>query len=184
MSKIFTIFASCLLLCLGSCGGEKTTFEFMPNMMDQPSVKAQEEAPRLPVAGTIARGALPYPYAQDEGDQAGQELVNPLPLTRNVMLHGQAVFNTYCLVCHGPRGQGDGPVIPKFPRPPTLTSEKVTTWSDGRIFHVITMGQNLMPSYASQVPREDRWAAIHYLRVLQRAEHPTAEDIEQLWNWH
>ena len=50
-------------------------------------------------------------------------------------------------------------------------------WSDGNIYHVITNGQNVMPSYASQVSREDRWAIIHYIRVLQRSKNATDEDI-------
>ena len=71
-------------------------------------------------------------------------------------------------------GQGDGYIVPKFPRPPTLQSDKVRNWPDGNIYHVITMGQNLMPSYASQILPADRWAVIHYVRALQRSQHPTA----------
>jgi mono/diheme cytochrome c family protein len=61
--------------------------------------------------------------------------------------------------------------------PPSLLSEKVRAWPDSRIFHIITRGQNLMPSYASQILPEDRWAAVHYVRALQRAAHPTAADL-------
>ena len=53
-------------------------------------------------------------------------------------------------------------------------------WGDGHIFHVITKGQGVMPSYAQQIQPEDRWAVIHYVRALQRAEHPTEEDIRAL----
>jgi mono/diheme cytochrome c family protein len=37
-----------------------------------------------------------------------------------------------------------------------------------------------MPSYATQIMPNDRWAVIRYLRVLQRAEKPTPEDVEEL----
>ncbi|HZE19942.1 MAG TPA: cytochrome c, partial [Candidatus Angelobacter sp.] len=65
----------------------------------------------------------------------------------------------------------------KFPMPPSLLSEKVSGWPDGRIYHVITRGQNLMPSYSSQILPEDRWAVIHYVRALERAAHPLPQDL-------
>ena len=95
-----------------------------------------------------------------------------------MLLRGKHLFNTYCIVCHGPMGEGDGFIIPKFPRPPSLQSDKVRGWPDGRFYHVMTAGQNLMPSYASQIAREDRWAIAHYIRVLHRAKNPTAEDLK------
>jgi mono/diheme cytochrome c family protein len=84
---------------------------------------------------------------------------------------------TYCVVCHGPKGDGQGYIVPKFPMPPSLYSPKVTNWPDGRIYHVITHGQNLMPSYASQILPEDRWAVIHYVRALERAANPLPQDL-------
>ncbi|MFW5740336.1 MAG: c-type cytochrome, partial [Myxococcota bacterium] len=38
---------------------------------------------------------------------------------------------------------------------------------DGRIYHVVTDGQNIMPSYAVQILPRDRWAAVRYVRDLQ-----------------
>jgi mono/diheme cytochrome c family protein len=61
--------------------------------------------------------------------------------------------------------------------PPQLFNDKVMKWSDGRIYHVITHGQGLMMSYASQLLPEQRWAIIHYVRALQRAARPTEEDL-------
>jgi mono/diheme cytochrome c family protein len=77
-----------------------------------------------------------------------------------------------CVVCHGPEGDGQGYIVPIYPMPPSLHSLKVRNWPDGRIFHVITRGQNLMPSYATQILPEDRWAVIHYVRALERSHLP------------
>lgn len=167
------------LALISGCGPrEKPNFIYMPDMYYSPAYKAQEEGSmRLPVKGTIPRGQILYGFTKDQGDQAGASNTNPLPRSLTVMKRGKQVFNTMCIVCHGPNGEGDGSIIPKFPRPPSLQSDKVRGWSDGRIFHVITMGQNLMPSYASQIPVQDRWAAIHYVRVLQRSKHPSQDDI-------
>ncbi|MDO8494421.1 MAG: cytochrome c [Deltaproteobacteria bacterium] len=180
-NKILTVL---FFAALTGCSS-KPAWEFMPDMMDQPSLKAQESAQQLPHGrslltppeGTIPRGFTPYPYKGDP-EGAGANLKNPLSKSQETVLTGEKTFKVYCAVCHGETGFGDGPVIPKFPAPPSLHSDKVRGWSDGRIFHVITEGQGLMPSYASQLDAEQRWAAIHYLRALQKAVNPTAEDVK------
>jgi mono/diheme cytochrome c family protein len=57
---------------------------------------------------------------------------------------------------------------------------------DGQLFHVLTYGQNNMPSYASQLSRDDRWNAILYVRTMQATATsvplptPTAPSTPQL----
>jgi mono/diheme cytochrome c family protein len=173
---------------LSGCGGDgnRPAYEYFPHMMDSPAVKAQEPdddgiAGRLPVPGTIPQRHSPYPFkGQADAEMAGKALANPLKRTKETLLRGQKVFNTYCIVCHGQRGEGNGNVVPKFPMPPSLQSDKIKNWADGSIFHVITNGQNLMGSYASQISPEDRWAVVHYVRVLQRSLNPTDEDLREL----
>ena len=168
------------VVLVSGCGNSKTVLVYMPGMEDQISVKSQEGNMRLPVAGTLPQGFTRYPYAANEGLLAEKKLSNPLPRSKAVMLQGQRAFNTYCSVCHGPRGLGNGSVVPDFPRPPSLHSDKVRNWKDGYIFHVQTAGQNLMPSYTLQVSEENRWAIVHYIRALQRAEKPKSKDIDRL----
>lgn len=177
-----TTLMTLFLLCFSVGCGErlKPTFEYMPGMMDTAVIKAQEFPMRSPVEGTIPRGFEPYPYKAGEGPLAAQKLINPLPMTRDVLMLGQESFNTYCVVCHGPQGLGNGSVVPKFPRPPVLTSDKIRNWKDGEIYHTIMMGQNLMPSYASQTTPKQRWAIAHYIRALQRADRPTEHDLDML----
>lgn len=182
MLLVLMALCSCLIV-LSGCRHETPGFTYMPDMSFSPAYKAQEEGSmRTPPAGTIARGHRPYPYAADP-EAAGVNLKNPLPRTAAVMQAGKNLFNTYCIVCHGPSGEGDGYVVPKFPRPPTLQSDKIKNYPDGRIFHIITMGQNLMPSYASQIEPEERWQIIHYLRALYRSKHPTAQDLKAAENF-
>ncbi|MEW6055188.1 MAG: cytochrome c [Bdellovibrionota bacterium] len=170
-------------VALTGCFGDnkKPTYEFMPHMMDTPAVKAQRPGPfgegmRVPPQGTISQEAEPYRFAKDP-EGAGRSLKNPLPRTMVNLEMGKKLYNTYCIVCHGDKGEGNGSIVPKFPQPPSLHSDKVRDWTDGRLFHVITMGQNLMPSYASQAEPKERWAIIHYVRVLQRALNPSQSDL-------
>lgn len=131
---------------------------------------------REPVSGTVARGFLPYEY-KGMPDSSVKLLSNPLAVSKKVMERGQERFNIYCSPCHGYFGEGDGRMRDQFPKPPSLHNQKVLNWTDGNIFHVITNGQNVMPSYAEQVPVDDRWAIIHYIRSLQRSKNAADEDL-------
>ena len=166
------------MLALSGCGKRKDpSFVFMPDMAYQPSYKAQEEnPPRMPVKGTIHRGYVKDEVPEDI-EQAGV-LRNPLTRNRQVLQEGQKYYNVYCAVCHGPYGEGNGSIVPRYPQPPSLQSDKIRGYPDGKIYHVITKGQNLMPSYAQQVEPRTRWAIIHYLRALQKAKSPTNEEMK------
>jgi mono/diheme cytochrome c family protein len=136
---------------------------------------------RLPVAGTIPRGYQPYPYLSADKEvalQAGAELVNPVKATMAEMQRGQVVYRTYCYPCHGELGEGNGPVVgpERYPAPPSLTTDVVKKYPDGQIFHIITKGQNLMPGYAEQIPRDDRWKAVWFVRALGRATEMAPEE--------
>jgi mono/diheme cytochrome c family protein len=131
---------------------------------------------RPPVPGTVARGFLPYPY-KARPEEAGKYLANPLPVTKKTLDLGQQKYNTFCSPCHGNFGRGDSRLNGQFPNPPTLHSDKVREWPDGNMYHVITEGQNVMPSYAAQMGRDERWAVVHYIRVLQRARQAKESDL-------
>ena len=172
--------------------------EFMNDMAAQPKAKTQMTygrrfdpegfghiAARDPVPGTLPRGFAPYPLASLGKDpqaiaRAGELLKNPLPTTLAHMQAGQQLFKVYCAVCHGPRGLGDGPVTGegRFPTPPSLHTDKARQYADGSIFHIITQGTEIMPSYADKLDPEERWQVIEFVRALQRAEHPRPEDLK------
>ena len=160
------------------CGSKKDPqVELIQDMMQQPSIKAQDYdhhgdgdgkmAMRLPPEGTVPKGHKPYTISTSE--EAEQKLVNPVELTDEILKRGQQQFYTYCFVCHGALGEGNGPVAEKMlAKPPSLLSEKIRGWKDGGIYHMITSGRGLMGSMASQIPNEeDRWAIVHFIRHLQ-----------------
>jgi mono/diheme cytochrome c family protein len=148
------------------------------DMIDQPKLKPQRKDIFLarptglmePQPGTVAVGEIPYPYAQNEADKAGAELVNPLQPTPDVLAHGQFVFEHVCITCHGPRAAGDGTVTALFPKPPSLMTQKVRDWPDGQLFHRPMRGQGSMPSHARQVDQRDAWSAVLYIRQMQKVE--------------
>ncbi|MDP9121952.1 MAG: cytochrome c, partial [Acidobacteriota bacterium] len=85
-----------------------------------------------------------------------------------VLVRGRQVYLTFCQVCHGTTGQGDGPLIPRFPNPPAYNGERVHDMAPGQIFHTVTRGTALMPSYAAQISPDDRWKVVRFVQRLQR----------------
>ena len=174
------------VLMTASCNRkrENPTWTYMPDMAYSPAIKASEEGSmKNPVKGTVHRNQELYPFAADP-EMAGRELKNPIPRTRSNLLEGKELFTVYCSVCHGHKGFGNGSVVPPMTRPPSLHSTKVRSeWADGRIFHVITVGQGVMGSYAHALYPEERWKVIHYIRALQRSQNPTDADLERAKNW-
>ncbi len=143
------------------------TFSANPNFRDGQTLQR-------PVAGTVIRGFMPLHYAATPADagRAGRELTNPFAASdANALDRGTTVYATYCAICHGVAGKGDGTAAQRgFPAPPSLHAPKTMQLPDGQIFHIVTYGQNNMPSYASQIDRDDRWKAILYVRSLQRGK--------------
>ncbi len=160
--------------------------EFLPEMVHSVAYDAFSPNPvfadgktlQTPVEGTIPRGLLPMPYRATPEDalRAGEELVPPASSEgQSALERGNFVFTQFCQVCHGPEGTGDGPVAQRgFPPPASLRGPKALKMKDGQIFHILTFGQGNMPSYASQISREDRWKVILYVRSLQKREAPLA----------
>ena len=123
-----------------------------------------------PQPGALAAGEAPYPYAQNEADRAGAELVNPLEPTPAVLARGKFVYESFCIACHGPKGAGDGKVTALFPKPPSLMTQKVRDWPDGQLVHRPMRGQNSMPSYARQIDPNEAWAVVLWIREMQKGE--------------
>jgi mono/diheme cytochrome c family protein len=159
-----------------ACGADaRPNYEYMPDMARGAAYKAFAPNPatpdgltlQRPVPGTIARGQHPFHYfpGDEEAARAGRELKNPFRATPETLEEGRALYQIYCLVCHGERGLGDGPISGKIPPPPSYKSERLLEFPPGRIFHVVTMGAGKMPSYAAQLGFDDRWKIVTYVRA-------------------
>lgn len=132
--------------------------------------------PLMPAPGAVpVTGSEPDSLAAPEAER----LVNPRTRTAESLNRGQWVYETYCLVCHGTEGLGDGPVsatngrIPPgpFPGVASLVSEAARARSDGYLYGIVTysiaMGRGLMPRYGDKVRGTDRWDVVNYVRHLQ-----------------
>lgn len=173
-------------LALANCDYKTPVWEYFPNMYDSPARESQEadsfasngSASRIPPKGAIPVGYNPYPYTniltQDALPGADKGLKNPISKANlGDLMIGEKRYQTYCSPCHGVRGAGNGTVVGPSPRfaqsPPALVGTLVNskTYTDGQIYHIITMGRGGMGSYAYQIEPQDRWRVIAYIRKLQ-----------------
>lgn len=205
--KIFLgIFAVCVLATVGLLGFRGTHFRkpplyIFPDMERQPKLRPQTAdalfangmSSRLPVAGTVARseaikvGEKEVVYAwQDCPVTTGLVTgttnfveTNPLPITDELLQRGQEVFNIQCAACHSRLGDGNG--VPKRINAMTVVAnlhdKRIVEMSDGEIFNTVSYGKGLMQGYAGNLPIQDRWAAIAYLRALQLTRLGSLEDV-------
>ena len=97
----------------------------------------------------------------------------PMTITKDDLDRGQERYNIYCSVCHGMTGYGDGIVARRGfnrPSPASYHQDRLRQAPVGHFFDVMTNGWGAMPSYASQVPVEDRWRIAAYVRALQLSQ--------------
>jgi len=165
-------------------------FEFMPDMYRSVGYDAYQVNPnfengttaQLPVDGTIPYqtdpskiyNVLPYTFAdtQEGYEAAGLNLKSPIAKNEANLKEGERLYKTYCAHCHGAKGMGDGPVGTVNPGliPPAYNSELLANLPEGKIFHVITYGKNMMGPHQYQITKLDRWKIVQYVQTLQKAE--------------
>jgi len=95
----------------------------------------------------------------------------PFPITEETVLRGQQRYDIFCSVCHGKTGYGDGMIVRRgYRRAASFHDDRLRTAPVGHFFDAITNGWGAMPSYAPQIPVQDRWAIIAYVRALQASQ--------------
>lgn len=128
----------------------------------------RSDVPRTTVPGTVPiTGNEPNDSALFKSGNASlaDRLVNPTDRIAT-LVKGDTLYRTFCAVCHGQTGAGDGLVRVGAP---SLLTESATGRSDGYLYSIIRYGRGVMPRYGDKVYlRDDRWAIVNYVRKLQR----------------
>ena len=173
------------------------------DMQDQPKMKPFRSSSffkdglsgRQPVEGTIARGYLREDTAFFTGKKSATSSGTvtqpttstpqsafpddvdtfPFPVNEEVVLRGQERYNIFCSVCHGKTGNGDGMIVRRgYRRAASFNDDRLRQAPVGHFFDAITNGWGAMPAYAPQIPVQDRWAIIAYIRALQLSQQTAA----------
>lgn len=180
---------------LFSCRGHKSDqppIHPQQNMDFQNRFNAQEEnsffennmAMRMPVEGTVSRGNLKNNSVIFEGvDENGDYVTeNPFEVTESFLYRGKDRYDIYCSVCHGGTGNGRGIIMTGnygYVPAPTYHRDASRNMPDGEFYAAITNGVRSMPSYATQIEVEDRWAIVAYIRALQKSQYIPESEMEQ-----
>ncbi len=157
---------------------------------------ADKRSQRPQIIGTVARGESYLDTHFNEGVVDGQWVVatpSQLPLTTKLLQRGQERFNIYCTPCHGYSGAGDGTINQRalelvsnvdgpvngtvWVAAKSLHDATVTIQPLGQLFNTVTNGVRNMAGYGSQIPVEDRWAIVAYVRALQRSQNASINDV-------
>ena len=172
------IVALIVLISVVSCGDKHTrSVQYMPDMYVSVPYNANgaeglngKPANMKPVAGTIARGQVPYEYENTNAgyDLAKAELKSPLEANEKNLENGKKMYAIYCATCHGKKGDGNGVLsqrdkftgIPKY-------NDAARNITEGSIYHVIMYGKGLMGSHSSQLTAKERWQVVQYVQVLK-----------------
>jgi len=173
------IFACASLLLQAGC---------RQDMHDQPKYKPLSvssffpdgrSARPIPV-GTVSRDELDETDSIHTGNAPNGAFLDtiPVPVTEALLRRGQERYDIFCTPCHDLLGTGHGMVAQRgFKIPSDLNSDRVRQLPPGYIFQVITNGYQAMPDYEDQVPVEDRWAIVAYLRALELSRHATMAEV-------
>ncbi len=195
MKKIVnTLFALAALALVTSCNSKrKPNYQYFPNMYESVGYEAysshdifsdnHNSEALTPVEGTVHRGWLPYDYENSsEGyAQAKKELKNPLPYTQENAEKGKALYDIYCAICHGKKGDGKGTLVKreKILGVPAY-NDPGRNLTEGSIYHVMYYGINSMGSYAAQTSIEERWLITQYVESLKANLNGKAPRIDKV----
>lgn len=153
------------------------TLNFMHEAPSFDPYEAPREAPPLSVP--LESPGEHWEPAVEQTEAAllawGDTMVNPLAMDEGTLAAGARSYQTYCAVCHGVSGIGNGPVVgaDKIPFATNLLLPATEERSDGYLYAIIRVGRGLMPSYR-RIPPQERWAVVSYIRHLQDGGDPIA----------
>jgi mono/diheme cytochrome c family protein len=200
MSSVLALAPFALIARSASSHSDKPHFHVVPDMDFQQFSGAQApsevfpdgRSERGPVSGTVARGELGEDDHLNRGlDTANGTWATSFPpsivLDQKAIERGRDRFAVYCTPCHGQGGDGNGQIHARalavgaaatgWVQPSKLTDEVYVRMPHGQIFNTISHGIRSMPGYKAQIPVEDRWKIVLYLRALQRSQNATIDDV-------
>ena len=156
-----------LTVALAGCDDQVKRVPWFKTMFRTQAVRTYEAELPTPPEGTVYVGA-PRHLDLLAADTLA---VNPLATTPELLERGEVLYLQYCVMCHGPEGAGDGPVVgenrlPPLPTLNLLSDRAKNDLSDGYIWGMIANGRGVMPPYR-RIPHEDRWQIVEYVRELQ-----------------
>ncbi len=178
-NNINIIIVAIMMISIVSCKKDtKPNYQYMPNMYEpigyeaygEYSVFPGDQEAMLPVEGSVPRGWMPYDFKNSpEGYQLAKDsLQNPIRYTKENEEAGKALYDIYCAICHGSKGDGKGTLVQREKILGVPSYDDIgRAITEGSIYHVMYYGINSMGSYASQTNELERWQMVQYVQKLK-----------------
>ena len=143
---------------------------------DSSSVSIMMPYDRLPnEAFKKTHGLFGAEYSSEDVYAAAVSDKNPMVITADnfdaVMESGKKLYETYCLHCHGEKGDGNGPMVESGAYAGVANYANVKDLSDGQLFYSIYYGKGAMGAHNSLVNKKEIWTLVHYIRKFQDANY-------------
>lgn len=132
-----------------------------------------KNAPNAIAAPVNDEAPFYYDNTEDDRLRCEQEMKdNPFPITNTGLDKAKPLYDIYCGICHGEKGDGQGwlAAMPdsKYPaQPRNLIADDIINAENGRLYFAVMYGKNVMGGYPDKLSFEERWQVIHYIRSLQ-----------------
>ena len=95
--------------------------------------------------------------------------INPAKADAKSIEAGKKVYDTYCVLCHGPQGDGKGASSRTLTVVPAdLTDQALMKQSDGSLAWKILTGKGPMPSWAPVLAEDQIWNVINFIRQFPK----------------
>ncbi|WP_445733723.1 c-type cytochrome [Mariniflexile sp.] len=176
-SLIKTLVLAVALVAVSCKKDSAPNYQYMPNMYESAGYETYGEAAfengmeaQLPAEGSIARGNVPFDIENStQGYMVAKEtLKSPLDSTAVDLEKGKVLFDIYCAICHGGKGDGQGNLVKREKILGIPSYDDVgRAINEGSIYHTIYYGKNAMGSYANQLKEEERWQVVAYVLELK-----------------
>ena len=175
------------ILVLQSCSRDPLSpgYEYMPDMYVSQAYETYSTSPfsdkgsaLQPPAGTIPRfnsetlpfyEPYPLPNTNEGYESAGIQVKSPFAGTPDGLKDGERVYKNFCIHCHGEKGDGNGILVQrdKFAGVPSYYGATLKDLPEGKMYHTIFYGKNMMGSHASQINFKERWSVIEWVKKLR-----------------
>lgn len=134
-------------------------------MYNQVSLRPyKQQLPPMPAGTTPVKGRAVTYVAQQ-----AKLAKSPIASTPAVVKNGRIFYGYYCLMCHGEKGDGNGPVGQSYvPKPSDLSSQAVVKLNDGQLYRAMLTGTGHDPVMIGTVPPENRWPLVAYVRTFAK----------------
>lgn len=175
------------LLALGACNTAdinpmERQGKYLPYQYSE--FYADGRAMRHPPQGTVPRERdVSNPMIDVAQNPDGSWVTQiPVPVTMEMLQAGRKRYEITCGTCHGIAGDGDSLVAQNMAQRPAPSFFEIDT-TPGRVYAALRDGFGLMPPFAAEIERNERWAVVAYIQALKASGSvPLAElpsDVQQ-----